>query len=62
MGAFIIAAIIEVITLLATAAYIFGNAMSDATGNNLNPLPMLIGGTVIAALVASSHWLPHIGW
>lgn len=62
VGAFIIAAIIELLTVLATAVYIFGNAMSDATGRNLNPFPLLIGGTVIAALVAASHWLPHIGW
>lgn len=62
MGAFIIAVIVVVLTLLATTAYIFGNMMSDTTGTNLNPFPILIGGIAIAALVAASHWLPHIGW
>ena len=62
VGAFILAAIIEVLTILATVLYIFGNAMSDTTGLNLNPFPILIGGTVIALLVVASHWFPHIGW
>jgi len=62
MGAFIIAVIILVLTILGTILYIFGNAMSDTTGNNLNPFPMFIGGCVLAAIVASSHWWPHIGW
>lgn len=62
MGAFILAGIIVVITLLGTVVYIFGNAMSDTTGTNLNPFPGLIGGLVLAAVVASSHWWPHIGW
>jgi hypothetical protein len=62
MAAFIIAAIIEVVTILATVVYIFGTAMSDTTGTNANPFPILIGGTVIAVLVAASHWLPRIGW
>lgn len=62
MAAFIIAGIGVVLTLLATLAYVFGNAMNDATGNNLNPWPIFIGGLSISALIAASHWLPHIGW
>lgn len=62
MGAFIIAGIVVVITILATVVYIFGNAMSDTTGQNLNPFPILIGGLCLAALIAATHWLPHIGW
>lgn len=62
MAAFIIAGIIAILTLFGTAIYIFGNAMSDTTGQNLNPWPILIGGLALAALVAGSHWIPHIGW
>lgn len=62
MGAFIIAGIIVVITILITALRIFAAMMSDTTGNDLNPVPGLLGGLALAALVAATHWLPHIGW
>lgn len=62
MGAFILAGIIVVITIIATVVYIFGTAMSDVTGQGSNPFPILIGGLVLAVLVAATHWLPHIGW
>lgn len=62
MGAFIVAAIVMVITLGATALEIGGGMMSDNPGVQAEPWPILIGGSLIAALVTATHWMPHLGW
>ena len=64
MLAFILAGIIFVGTLVVSALMIFAAGMSDSPSASAN-VPVLstfITGTIIAALVAASHWLPHISW
>lgn len=63
MGAFIIAGIIFGLTLVACILMVFAAGMSDAPSQDSVPVvPTFIGGTIIAALVAASHWMPHINW
>jgi hypothetical protein len=63
MGAFIIAGIVFAVTVLATVAIIFADGMSDAPSvQGISPWPTLIGGSVISAMIAATHWMPHIGW
>ena len=63
MGAFIIAGLIFAITLALSALVLFGDAMSDTTGQGGTSAGWVLGGGIlIAALVLASHWLPHIGW
>ena len=62
MGAFIIAGLVFVGTLVLCAFMAFAAGMST-TGNSDVPVgATFITGTVIAALIAGSHWMPHIGW
>lgn len=66
MGAFIIAALIFVGTLLLSALILFAAGMSDnpsaSAGAGRSALGTLIGGTVLSAIILASHWMPHIGW
>ena len=66
MLAFIIAGLIAFGSVVAWAFAMLAASMSDsitassdaaATANSV-----LVIGLGIAALVAASHWLPHIGW
>ena len=63
MGAFVLAGLIAGgAFLLAVLAEL---ARGMATAPSMQPsyfLSILIPGLVISALVAASHWLPHIGW
>lgn len=63
MIAFILAGIVFVGTLAYCALMILAAGMSDSpsAAADIHPLPVFIGGTIIAALIAASHWL-HIGW
>lgn len=59
---FVVAAIIFVVTAVVSLLVAFGNMMSDAPGvNGGNPWPTLVGGTLLALVVASSHWW-HFVW
>ena len=62
--AFIIAAIIAAISLALGAMGGMADGMSDAPGQTSGVAPYVIGGLVLAALVAASHWLAiqHISW
>jgi hypothetical protein len=40
----------------------FGQGMATAPQYDNSPLYIGGAGTVIAILVAASHWLPRIGW
>lgn len=64
MGAFIIAGIVFVITVLISLVMLFGAGMSDSpsAAASVPVKATFITGTVIALLIAASHWLPHIGW
>jgi hypothetical protein len=64
MLAFILAGIIFVGTLAVSALMMIGASMSDSPSASAD-VPVLstfITGTVIAALVAASHWMLHISW
>ncbi|MGJ5163141.1 hypothetical protein [Bradyrhizobium sp. HKCCYLR1051] len=56
--ALVLAVIVLVLTLLATAVTAFGNGMSAAGGNRVSPFPVLTGGCLIALVIALSHGLP----
>lgn len=64
MGAFILAGIVFVLTIIATVLILFGNMMSDnvADGNSGAFIGVFVTGTVISVVIAATHWLPHIGW
>jgi hypothetical protein len=63
MGAFIVAAIVFVLTCVVCFIAGFANMMSDAPTSRGEPvLPIFVTGTVIAAVIAFSHYMPHIGW
>lgn len=65
MGAFIIAGIvfgIGVLGFFAAIAVYMSYPAPSVQGDASAPWVWLIGCSVVAALVAGSHWLPHIGW
>lgn len=62
MGAFIIGGVVFVATLLLALLQVYAAGMSDAPGASSGAGSTLIAGSVIAALIIASHWLPHIGW
>jgi hypothetical protein len=64
MGAFIIAGIVAVITIIISLLMLFAAGMSDAP-SAVAKVPVtstFVTGMVIAGLIAATHWLPHIGW
>ena len=66
MGAFIAAIVIALVTLAICALMFFGSMMSDSPSASEQMGRSIIGtfftGMVMAALIAASHFLPHIGW
>lgn len=64
MGAFIVAGVIFVGTILLSLLMLFAAGMSDSPSEaeNVPVISTFVTGTIIAALIAASHWLPHIGW
>jgi hypothetical protein len=63
MGAFVLAGLIAFGTFLVAIFAEFARGMAPAP--SMQPsyfLSILIPGLGLAALVAVSHWLPHIGW
>lgn len=61
MGAFILAGVIFVLSVGAAAFVAFAEGMRTAPEYDNMPAVILIGGCVLAAIVASTHWV-HIGW
>ncbi len=65
MGAFIIAGIVFAIGIV---GFVFGIALymslpaPSVQGNSEAPVWWLGSCTIVAALIAASHWMPHIGW
>jgi hypothetical protein len=62
MGAFIIAGIAFAITIVVTVVTFGAASMSETGLDGPNPFVPLATGTIISALIAATHWLPHIGW
>lgn len=63
MGAFILAGIVAFIAFGIAVFSEFARGM--ATAPSMHPsyfLQILIPGVVAAAIIAATHWLPHIGW
>lgn len=63
MGAFIIAGLVFVITVVLSVLTLFGDAMNDTRGDGGTSAGWVLGiGTICAALIAASHWMPNVGW
>lgn len=63
MGALIVAGIIFALALAWAVLNEMARGMAAAPSMHPNNFWWhLIPGTVLAALVAATHWLPHIGW
>lgn len=64
MLAFILAGLVFIGTLVVCAFMLFAAGMSDSpsAAANVPVTSTFVIGTIIAALIAASHWLPHIGW
>lgn len=64
MGAFVVAALVALGTILVCGLMIGAASMSDAPSAS-EDMPIkstFYTGMAVAALIAASHWLPHIGW
>lgn len=62
MGAFILAGLVFVGSLAAAFLVGFAEGMASAPVYTDTPLHILIGGSVLAVVIAATHWMPHIGW
>lgn len=62
MWAFIIAVIVFVGSIFVAFVVAYAQDMADAPVYDNTPLTFLICGTVLAVLIAASHWFPHLGW
>lgn len=63
MGAFILATLVFAGTVALSLLVLFGDAMSDTTGNGGTSAFWLFGaGTLVSILIIASHWMPPIGW
>lgn len=64
MVAFIIAGFVFVGTVALSGLMLFAAGMSDAPSESADKSPLwtFIIGTVLAALIAASHWLPALSW
>lgn len=60
--AFVLAVLVFIGTLAIAALMLFATYMSTTGQAGASPMPVLIGGTLLALAIAASHWLPHIGW
>jgi hypothetical protein len=63
MGAFIIAGIVAFLTLAIAILSELARGMAPAPSMvSSNFFPILFTGMPMAAIIAATHWLPHIGW
>lgn len=61
--AFIVAGIVFLCTLALCGLELWANAMSDAPSVQGEPIaPTFWAGTIIAALIAATHFAPHLDW
>lgn len=60
--AFVLAGIVMVLTLAGVVLIIMADMNAPAPSmTSISPVPLLISGTVVAALLAASHFI-NIGW
>ncbi len=62
MGAFILAGIVIIATLAIAFLQSFAVYMSTTGTGDSGAGSTLIWGFMLAAIIAASHWMPHIGW
>ncbi len=64
MGAFILAGIVFVGTLLVSGLMLFAAGMSDnpSAAADVPVKSTFFIGMTCAGLIAATHWMPHIGW
>ena len=62
MGAFILAAVVAVGTVLFALLQLFAAGMSDVPNANSGAGVTLVIGLPLAVLIAATHYMPHIGW
>lgn len=63
MGAFIMAGVVLAAGLGFAVLQLFAAGMSDVTDAvDCGARWTAIGAVVVAAIVASTHWLPNVGW
>ena len=60
--AFVLAGIVAVLSLGLGFLGMMASGMSDAPGQTSGVAPYVVGGLLLAACIAGSHWLPRIGW
>lgn len=61
MGAFLVALMFFGMVMIASTAIIYSDGMGSQIGK-VSPVPVLIGGMIFSAMIAFSHWVPHLGW
>ena len=66
MGAFILAGLVFVVTLVVCVIGLMAAGMSDSPSGSdavaADVLWWFIGGTCIAVLISATHFMSHIGW
>lgn len=64
MGAFILAGIVAIATLVLSGIMLFAAGMSSSpnASDNVPIASTFFVGMILAALIAASHWMPSIGW
>jgi hypothetical protein len=62
MGAFILAGLFFVGSVLLAFFVALAQSMAAAPQYDNSPWVILGIGTALSILVAASHWIPHIGW
>lgn len=64
MGAFIVAGIIFAATVVISIFVSYANSMSSAPSQDavVSPGSIFVTGTILAIIVASTHWLATFGW
>jgi hypothetical protein len=62
--AFVLAVFVFIATIVIAFFVAFAYGMSDNPANNKNPISIWIflGGTILAILIALTHYGPHLGW
>jgi len=62
--AFVVGAVVFVITILATGLVLVATGMRDTTGTqSATPIKVtFFTGTLISLAIVGSHWLPRFAW
>lgn len=60
--AFLFAGLIALGTIAVIVLVLGADMMSDNPSAYTSPVPVAVIGFGISALVAASHWMPHLSW